>query len=162
MSSTIALVVGMLFLFAAPIAFLQVRANSEAIALAALDAYGETVAGEQEQRFAKLREIEARASAAMRTSLAAPRPDAAATLARDFPLQPDGTRRSRPALFTGEIGGDGSLVEGIGAFIPGAATLPPERLRRLIAAYDTLRVLAPGMRPELSNLYFFTPPTTTS
>ncbi len=156
-TSTIALVVGLLFLVAAPITFLQVRARSEATALTALQAYGETVASEQEQRFAKLREIEARASAAMRASLAAPRPDAAAMVARDFPQQPDGTRRSRPALFAGEIRSDGSLVEGIGAFIPGGANLPPERLRRLVAAYDTLRMLAPGMRPELSNLYFYTP-----
>ncbi len=156
-TSTIALVVGLLFLMAAPITFLQVRARSEATALAALEAYGETVAREQELRFAKLREIEARAAAAMRTSLAVPRADAAAALDRDFPLQQDGTRRSRPALFDGEIRGDGMLVEGIGAFIPDAARLPPDRLRRLVAAFDTVRMLAPGMRPELSNLYFYTP-----
>ncbi len=156
-TSTIALVVGLLFLVAAPITFLQVRARSEATALAALEAYGETVAREQELRFAKLREIEARAGAAMRASLAAPRADAAAALDRDFPLQPDGTRRSRPALFDGEIRSDGMLVEGIGAFIPDAARLSPDRLRRLVAAHDTLRMLAPGMRPELSNLYFYTP-----
>ena len=53
---TIALIVGLLFLVAAPIAFLEVRAPSEAIALAALEAFGETVARDTtEERERQLR-----------------------------------------------------------------------------------------------------------
>ncbi len=156
-TSTIALVIVLLFLAAIPVVFVVERAHSEADALAALDAFGRNVAADQQQRFNKIAAIESKTTEKMRKLLVAPRPAASAAFDSDFPLAADGTRRSRPALFEGEVRADGSIITGVGAFIANGRDMPASRLRTLLAAFDALRATSGGIGPELTSLYFFTP-----
>ena len=156
-TSTIALIIVLLFLAAIPVVFVMERATQEADALAALDAYGRNVAADQQRRFIKIAAIEGKAVEKMRSLLVAPRPAATADFTRDFPLASDGTRRSRSALFDGEVRADGRIITGVGAFISKGDTMPASRLRTLLAAFDTLQATSGGIGPELTSLYFFTP-----
>jgi PAS domain S-box-containing protein len=156
-TSTIALVIVLLFLAASPVVFLVERAHSEAEALAALDAFGRNVAADQQRRFTKIATIERKAAEETRALLAAPRFAASAAFDRDFPLAADGTRRSRLALFEGETRADGSIISGVGAFVSKGNDMPEPRLRTLLAAFDVLRATSGGIGPELTSLYFFTP-----
>ncbi len=156
-TSAIALVIVLLFLAAIPVVYWIERSNSEENALAALDAFGRNVAADQQRRFNKIAVVERKAVDDMRRLLAAPRPAAEAAFNADFPLASDGTRRSRPGLFDGEVRPDGSIVTGVGAYIPRGADMPAARLRTLQAAFDALRATTGGIGPELTSLYFFTP-----
>jgi PAS domain S-box-containing protein len=153
----VALVIVLLFLAAIPVVFVLESAHSEAEALASLDAFGRNVAADQQRRFVKIAAIESMAVDRMRKLLAAPRPAAAAAFNSDFPLATDGTRRSRPPLFEGEVRPDGSIVAGVGAFISQGDAMPESRLRTLLAGFDALRATSGGIGPELTSLYFFTP-----
>lgn len=154
-TTTIAVVIMLLFLAAAPVVFFLVRSQSEAEALAVLDAHGRTVAADQQHRFDKIAAVETAAIANMKMLLAAPRADARATLDRDFPLQADGSRRSSPALFEGEVRPDGSVVKNFAGFMPNGGIMPDDRVRMLMAGFDAIRSVSGGMAPELSSLYFF-------
>lgn len=156
-TTKISIVIGAIFLFAAPVVFLAIRQEAVREALLSLDAYSRTVAREQEQRFQKIRFIEDRAIMLMTRRLASPRPRALAELDASFPLQPDGTRRSRPELFDGGIDADGRWTAGMGAFLPHGAAIDAPRAAVLMAAFDALRTLGEGMRPDLTSLYFYTP-----
>lgn len=147
----------LLFLAAIPVVFIVERAHSEVDALAALDAFGRNVAADQQRRFVKIVAIENKAADSMRKLMAAPRPLAAAAFNADFPVAKDGTRRSRPVLFDGEVRPDGSIVSGVGAFISHGDNMPAARQRRLLAAFDALQATSGGIGPELTSLYFFTP-----
>ncbi|WP_353216649.1 ATP-binding protein [Sandarakinorhabdus sp.] len=147
----------LLFLAAIPVVFVVERGHSETEALAALDAFGRNVAADQQRRFVKIAAIENKAAISMRKLMAAPRPLAAAAFNADFPMAKDGTRRSRPALFDGEVRPDGSIVTGVGAYISHGDDMPAARLRTLLAAFDSLQATSGGIGPELTSLYFFTP-----
>ena len=73
-----------------------------------------------------------------------------------FPEFGDGTRRSRPELFDGYRDEDGDYVYGVGAFISDAV-VSPERQRRLIAAYHTVRQHGEANAGHFDNLNFVTP-----
>lgn len=73
-----------------------------------------------------------------------------------FPLYGDGTRRSAPELFEGTARENGDFVYGVGAFIPSAAEMTPERQRVLLAAYHTVRQHGEAVNPRFDNLYFYT------
>lgn len=126
--------------------------------LQSLALQGQDVAVGQERRFAKIRVIEARAIALMKTHLATPDArDPVTALNADYPLAADGTRRSRPGLFDGERHPSGPILQGIGGYIRNGRDMPPERARRLLAASETLRGMGEGLKPELTSLYYFTP-----
>lgn len=72
-----------------------------------------------------------------------------------FPEFGDGTRRSRPELFDGYRAENGDYVHGVGAFISGVA-VAPERQRRLIAAYHTVRQHGEANAGHFDNLNFVT------
>jgi len=72
-----------------------------------------------------------------------------------FPEFGDGTRRSRPELFDGYRDEDGDYVYGVGAFIPDI-NVAPERQRRLIAAYHTVRQHGEANAGHFDNLNFIT------
>lgn len=154
-TSTIAVVIMLLFLAAAPVVFFLVKSQSETQALAVLDAHGRTVAADQQHRFDKIAAIETEAIANMKMLLAAPRTEARANFDRDFPLQADGSRRSSPALFDGQVRPDGAVVKDFAGFIPNGATMPEGRVRTLLASFDAIRSVSGGMAPDLSSLYFF-------
>lgn len=154
-TTTIAVVIMLLFLAAAPVVFFLVRSQSEAEALAVLDAHGRTVAADQQHRFDKIAAVESAAIANMKMLLAAPRTDAKASFERDFPLQADGSRRSSPALFDGQVRPDGSVVKDFAGFIPNGAAMPDSRVRTLLASFDAIRSVSGGMAPDLTSLYYF-------
>lgn len=154
-TTTIAVVIMLLFLAAAPVVFFLVRSQSEAEALAVLDAHGRTVAADHQHRFDKIAAVETAAIANMKLLLAAPRADARASFDRDFPLQADGSRRSSPALFDGEVRPDGAVIKDFAGFIPNGGTMPDSRVRTLLASFDAIRSVSGGMAPDLSSLYFF-------
>jgi PAS domain S-box-containing protein len=154
-TSTIAVVIMLLFLAAAPVVFFLVKTQSETQALAVLDAHGRTVAADQQHRFDKIAAVETAAIANMKMLLAAPRADAKPSFDRDFPLQADGSRRSSPALFDGQVRPDGAVIKDFAGFIPNGATMPEGRVRTLLASFDAIRSVSGGMAPDLSSLYFF-------
>jgi signal transduction histidine kinase/CheY-like chemotaxis protein len=75
-----------------------------------------------------------------------------------FPLQPDGTRRSRPQYFDGAMRG-GDYTYGMGAFISRAKETPDLDMRALVAAFDVVSSFGEAARTSYDNFYFFTPQT---
>ena len=74
-----------------------------------------------------------------------------------FPLQADGTRRSRDKYFDGVMV-DGDLTYGMGAYL-GAwqGRRRSTRCRALVAAFRLVGGLGQAARCDYDNLYFFTP-----
>jgi hypothetical protein len=86
--------------------------------------------------FSDVHAVQAAAVAALQRRLPSLSPeDAKRVLDWETPLRPDGTRRSRPQAFDGEVEGNGQSIYGIGAFISNGAHLPPADARALAAAY---------------------------
>ncbi|MEN0654061.1 MULTISPECIES: hypothetical protein [Hyphobacterium] len=83
--------------------------------------------------------------------------DVSADFNRLFPLQPDGTHRSRDDLFEGGAFAFGDDVRGMGAFIPAAAEMTNDRQRMILAAFQTVRQHGEALHTRFDNLYFFTP-----
>ena len=76
-----------------------------------------------------------------------------------FPLQADGTRRSRDKYFNGaDVAGD--YIYGMGAFLGHAKAATPDELRAMVAAFRLVSDFGPAARRNYDNLYFFTPSTT--
>ncbi|MEM9233577.1 MAG: ATP-binding protein, partial [Pseudomonadota bacterium] len=76
---------------------------------------------------------------------------------RLFPEKGDGTRRSHPDLFDGMTTENGSFVYGIGAFMANADEITFEEKKMLLAAYDVIVRLGPGLGLSIDNLWYFTP-----
>ncbi|WP_166430437.1 ATP-binding protein [Polymorphobacter arshaanensis] len=153
----LSLVIGLLFLIATVVIFLQVRAYSVANSLTDLSAHATNVVNDLESRFARIAFVEKRARQLMIKSLDSPYPTDFAAFDAAFPLFGDGTRRSRPGLFDGETLADGMTVRGIGAIVTEADAVTPEQKRALMAAYGVIRLLGEGALPEIKSLYFYTP-----
>jgi signal transduction histidine kinase/CheY-like chemotaxis protein len=75
-----------------------------------------------------------------------------------FPMQPDGTRRSRPEFFDG-FARDGFYIYGMGAFIGHAKDTPPQEMKALVSAFRLVSGMGQAARHNYDNLYFFTPST---
>ncbi len=73
-----------------------------------------------------------------------------------FPLQADGTRRSRDKYFDGVVY-DGDLTYGMGAFLAHGKDVPIQELRAFVAAFRLVGDLGPAARHDYDSLYFFTP-----
>ncbi len=72
-----------------------------------------------------------------------------------FPLQPDGTRRSRDAYFDGIVD-HGSFTYGMGAFLGQAKAASPDEMRAMVAAFRLVASFGQAARHSYDNLYFFT------
>jgi signal transduction histidine kinase len=78
-----------------------------------------------------------------------------------YPLQADGTRRSRPQAFAGEReASSGEVTYGMGAFIGDAAHMTPREKAVFAAAYDVVADFGQASHGQYDNLYFFSPPKT--
>nr|MEA2798722.1 hypothetical protein [Phenylobacterium sp.] len=73
-----------------------------------------------------------------------------------FPMQSDGTRRSRPQYFDGFME-NGDFTYGMGAFIGNAKTVPLEEMKALVAAFKLVGDFGQAARRDYDNFYFFTP-----
>jgi len=73
-----------------------------------------------------------------------------------FPVQADGTRRSRSKYFDGVME-DGDYTYGMGAFVGHAKDVPPQEMKALVAAFKLVADFGQAARREYDNFYFFTP-----
>ncbi len=111
-----------------------------------------------DRRFSDLIVLQRTAIEALETNAASLTPaTAAALIARQTVLLPDGTRRSRPELFDGQVDGDGGRTYGLGVFIPNAASILPRDLPVLAAAFPVVSRMGQAAHRSYDNLYFFTP-----
>jgi signal transduction histidine kinase/ActR/RegA family two-component response regulator len=76
-----------------------------------------------------------------------------------FPLQADGTRRSRDKYFDGVVD-NGDYSYGLGAYLGGAKQATPQEMRALVAAFRLVSDFGQAMRRDYDNFYFFTPSPT--
>jgi signal transduction histidine kinase/ActR/RegA family two-component response regulator len=73
-----------------------------------------------------------------------------------FPVQADGTRRSRSKYFDGVME-DGDYTYGMGAFVGHAKDVSPQEMKALVAAFKLVADFGQAARREYDNFYFFTP-----
>ncbi len=76
-----------------------------------------------------------------------------------YPLQSDGTRRSRAADFDGHMTSEGSMTYGMGAYLRDARSLSTQEKLEFVAAYDVISDFGQAMHADYDNFYFFTPKT---
>lgn len=76
-----------------------------------------------------------------------------------FPRQADGTRRSAPKYFDGNLS-HGHYIYGMGAMIAHADQLKPRETRALVAAFGLVADFGQAARKDYDNFYFFMPPMT--
>jgi signal transduction histidine kinase/ActR/RegA family two-component response regulator len=78
---------------------------------------------------------------------------------REFPLQSDGTRRSRPAAFDGLYTEDGDYVFGVGAYLGKAGEITDGDKAMWVAAHDLVPHFGEAIRNAYDNFYFYAPGT---
>lgn len=76
-----------------------------------------------------------------------------------FPVQADGTRRSRPELFDGVMTSAGGYIYGMGAFIRNPDQASATEMKALVAAVPLVATFGQAARSDYDNFYFFTPAT---
>jgi len=76
-----------------------------------------------------------------------------------YPLQADGTRRSRSEAFDGEMEPSGAWIYGMGAFVSRGTQIPPTEKAALVAAYRIVANFGQASHSSYDNFYFFTPAT---
>lgn len=76
-----------------------------------------------------------------------------------FPLQADGTRRSRDKYFDG-VSDNGDYTYGLGALLTAGKAASPEELKALVAAFRLVSDFGQAARRDYDNFYFFTPQPT--
>jgi len=76
-----------------------------------------------------------------------------------YPLQADGTRRSRARDFDGETEANGERVYGMGAFVPHPGQITPQEKAILVAAFTLVSDFGQAEHASYDNFYFFTPGT---
>jgi signal transduction histidine kinase/AmiR/NasT family two-component response regulator len=72
-----------------------------------------------------------------------------------FPLQADGTRRSRDKYFDGVLD-NGDYTYGLGALLTSAKTASPAEMRAMVAAFPLVSDFGQAARRDYDTLYFFT------
>jgi len=92
----------------------------------------------------------------MRMATITPR-ETQTAMERQFPLQADGTRRSRDKDYTGYVDADGGRVYGMGAFIGAPKDLKPVDKAALAAAFPIVARFGQAEHGDYDNLYFFEP-----
>ncbi|MDO1558485.1 ATP-binding protein [Brevundimonas sp. 2R-24] len=123
-----------------------------------LTLYARERARTEQQIFDDLRAKHAAATEALQLRLAHSDLTASAEeFERRFPLQPDGTRRSRPELFDGLANGAGSYMYGIGSFMARGAELTAEDKTLLLGAMRVVFSTGTADPSRFDNFYFFTP-----
>ena len=110
------------------------------------------------RRFTALSGIQKAAIAQLRMRMdALPPARVAELLDRRLPLQPDGTRRSRPEEFDGVTDPEGDRVAGMGAFVSHGRDVDPVEGAALVSAFHVVRHFGEGMHSSYDNFYFGTP-----
>ncbi len=112
----------------------------------------------EDRRFTDLADVHRAAAEAIEDRLKRLSPAQASRLfGRYFPLQKDGTRRSRPDAFDGRMEPTGDFVHGLGAFLADGRNVSPEEKALWVAAYHVTPHAGELLRGDYDNFYFFTP-----
>ena len=140
--------------------FLVVERELENRQIAFLADYVRERADNVDKRFSNLAAVHASAAQALerrvhRLSSA----DVARLTDRYYPLNGDGTRRSRSEDFDGRFDDAGGFTYGIGAYIGHEAQTPPAEKAALAAAYEIVSDMGQAIHGDYDNFYFFTPGT---
>jgi len=113
-----------------------------------------------EKRFSNLNALQAAAAVELQRRVDRLSPgDVDRLLDVYYPLRADGTRRSRPQVFDGEMAPDGTLTYGMGAFLSRGAQIPPIEKAALVAAFPIVSSFGEASHSAYDNFYFFTPGT---
>ncbi len=75
---------------------------------------------------------------------------------RLFPLQPDGTRRSAPALFDGHVHDGANYVYGMGAFLADGRAVTADQKAFFVAALQVTGMVGEAQHSRYDNFYLFT------
>ena len=76
-----------------------------------------------------------------------------------FPLQADGTRRSRDSDFDGSERDEGDYIYGMGGFLSHPEKMDADQRRTFAAAFDLVSDFGRASHAIYDNFYFFTPDT---
>jgi signal transduction histidine kinase/CheY-like chemotaxis protein len=77
----------------------------------------------------------------------------------DYPLQPDGTRRTWPRAFDGFMSPEGDYIYGVGAFISKGREVSDRDKAMWVAAFDVAPHFGEAIHAGYDNFYFYTPGT---
>ncbi|RYF90082.1 MAG: hybrid sensor histidine kinase/response regulator, partial [Caulobacteraceae bacterium] len=117
-------------------------------------------ANQEERRFTDLADLHRDAGAAMKVRMAKlTGPETERLFDLYFPLQADGTRRSRDAAFDGTAKADGDYLYGVGAYIRDGRHVPMIEKKALVAAFQVVPRFGEAAVTRYDNFYFFTPGT---
>jgi signal transduction histidine kinase/ActR/RegA family two-component response regulator len=113
-----------------------------------------------EKRFSNLSALQTAAATELERRVDAMAPGQADHLLDAYyPLQADGTRRSRPEMFDGQMQDTGAFVYGMGAFISRGNQIPEQEKATLAAAFPIVSSFGQASHSDYDNFYFFTPAT---
>jgi signal transduction histidine kinase/CheY-like chemotaxis protein len=113
-----------------------------------------------EKRFSNLNALQAAASAELQRRVDRLPPRQVDHLLQIYyPLQADGTRRSRSEVFDGETEPGGALTYGMGAFISRGNQMPAAEKAVMVAAFPIVSSFGQASHSTYDNFYFFTPAT---
>ncbi len=112
----------------------------------------------EDRRFTDLAGVHRAAAAALEQRMKGLTPAQASSLFdRYFPLQPDGTRRSRPDAFDGRMEETGDYIHGVGAFLADGRHVSAQDKALWVAAYQVTPHAGEVLRSDYDNFYFFAP-----
>ncbi|MDB5433162.1 MAG: integral rane sensor hybrid histidine kinase [Caulobacter sp.] len=142
------------------VAFLAFQKELERREIAYLRDYVTERADQEERHFTDLAIVQATAANALRERMEN-MTDAQANrlFDQDFPLQADGTRRSRDDAFTGRRDPDGDYLYGVGAFIHDGRDVPMAEKKLLVSAFHVVHHFGEAVVGAYDNFYFYTPGT---
>src|SRR5476649_1723727 len=125
--------------FAAVAGFVVFQQQLEARELRYLQDYVSERVANEERRFSDLTSLHRAAADALALRIAHTTPaDAARRFDRDFPLRPDGTRRTPDAAFDGMFESDGDLIHGMGGFIARGRQVSAADKAMFVAAFQVV------------------------
>ena len=141
-------------------AFVVFQRTLEGMEVQRLTDYVAERGANESRRFIALTDVQHAAAAALARRMdGMPAAQAAALFDAEYPLQPDGTRRSRPQAFDGVHEADGDYLYGIGAFISNGRQVSPQDKAMWVAAQDLVGHVGEAIHPEYDNFYFYAPST---
>lgn len=123
-----------------------------------LSDYAAERANTENQLFEDAARLQNQASAALvRRMQALTQAEVDRSFEQAFPLQADGTRRSRPQDFEGSKSATGEPVFGLGAFVARGEQVTADERRLLIAAWQVVGRFGEAQLGFNDNFYFYTP-----
>jgi signal transduction histidine kinase/ActR/RegA family two-component response regulator len=142
------------------VAFVAFQKELERREIAYLRDYVTERADQEERHFTDLASVQETAAVALRKRMdMMSDADAERLFDADYPLQADGTRRSRDEAFTGRRDADGDYMYGVGAFIRDGRHVPLAEKKLMVAAFHVVHHFGEAVISAYDNFYFYTPGT---